>query len=395
MFIARYHEIALKGGNRSFFESRLKKHLQRGLEGVEGVRVSRMRDHFRIECPDEAVSHVRHQLKHTFGVVNFSYVEKVGAHLDEIVQKGVGRVSQFMKLEGLSGDEVVTFSVRVTRRDKSLPKSSMELSRDVAAMILPQFSNLKVKLKNPQITLYVDWDQEEALIYVNKEAGPGGLPIGSAGKVVSLLSAGFDSPVASWKMMRRGATVIFVHFHSYPSTGPESMENVEEIIKILNKYQLRSKLYLIPLVDYQKEVVSKCPGPLRVLLYRRMMIRLANRVMSWEKGKALITGESLGQVASQTLDNLHVVDVLAQRPMLRPLIGTDKEEIVDLSRKIGTFDICAEPYEDCCSLFIPKAPALAAQLNELEEAESSLDVATFEESLWKAREMKRIGWSLD
>ncbi len=295
-----------------------------------------------------------------------------------------------------SGDGI-PFRVLVNRKDKQFPMNSMQIAAEISGRILPRFKGedgkshrLKVDLSHPKIILNVTWDHDKVFLYANKEKGPGGLPVGSAGKVVALLSSGFDSPVASWMMMRRGAKLVFVHFHSYPAVGPESIENVEVIVKILNRHQFASFLYLIPLIEYQKEVVAKAPSSLFVLLYRRMMMRLAQRVMYREGGKALVTGESLSQVASQTLDNLHVVDVLAKRPVFRPLIGMNKEEIIQWAERIGTARISEQPYEECCSLYASRSPALSAKLEEIEAAEALLDVAGFEEKLWSAREVRKF-----
>ncbi|MDP2624784.1 MAG: tRNA uracil 4-sulfurtransferase ThiI [Candidatus Peregrinibacteria bacterium] len=389
--VARYHEIALKGGNRSFFESRLHKNMERVLEGVDGARVVRERDqlivHFDKEDDQEEV---KIRLKKVFGIVHFFFVDSVKSEMSVVAKRSVELVKETLEGLGLREDEMVTFRVVVNRRDKSLGKNSMQLARELAGLVLPELENLKVDLSRPRVKLYVDWAKDEVMIYANKIPGPGGLPVGTAGKVVSLLSSGFDSPVASWMLMRRGAKVIFVHFHSYPAVGHESIDNVERIVEILDQYQGHSKLYLIPLNEYQKFVVAKAPAPLRVLLYRRMMVRLAERVMRYESAKALVTGESLAQVASQTLDNLHVVDTLASRPVFRPLIGMDKQEIIEWSGVIGTEEISKQPYEDCCSLYVPKTPALAAKPYELEEAETNLEIEKFENLLWEQREVKKF-----
>jgi thiamine biosynthesis protein ThiI len=364
---------------------------------MPNVEIHNCRDHFEVDgYQEDEADLVRERLGRVFGVVNFSEVEKLsieGGFTDENValvgEKGVAMVREYMEAEGLDKQSEVTFRVSAVRRDKSMDVNSMEIARKISGVVLPLFLDLKVQLVRPQVELFVEWDSEAVLMYVNKESAAGGLPTGSAGKVVSLISAGFDSPVASWMMMKRGATVVYVHFHSYPAVGMESVENVKRIMAILNRYQLSARLYLIPLVDYQKFVVAKAPAPLRVLLYRRMMFRLAQRVVWREKAKALVTGESLGQVASQTLQNIHAVDVVSKFPVFRPLIGTDKQDIIDLAEKIGTAEISSQPYEDCCSLYIPKSPALAARPEELEEAEAGLDVARFEEELWGKREVLR------
>jgi tRNA uracil 4-sulfurtransferase len=382
--IVHYHEIALKGGNRSFFEAKLKENLVRSL-GKE-VKVEKKYDHFRVSFKEAARDEVREALGEVCGVENFSFVSTCAVSFDQVVERGLEMVR-----EEVEEREDVTFRVRVNRSDKNFEMNSMEIAKKISAGILPQIECLRVDLRKAEVVLHVDWGREEVKLSVKKEPGMGGLPVGVSGKVVSLISSGFDSPVSSFMMMRRGATIVYVHFHSYPATGMESMENVKKIVERLNEFQGKSKLYMIPLIDYQKVVVGKAPAALRVLLYRRMMIRLAERVMRREKAKALVTGESLAQVASQTLENMNTVNVLANRPILRPLIGMNKNEIIKMAEQIGTAEISAQPYEDCCSLYIPKAPALAARVQELEEAEKKLEVERWEDELWEARELVKFG----
>jgi thiamine biosynthesis protein ThiI len=397
MFILRYHEIALKGGNRSFFESKVKRHVEAAFSDMPHLKIRNCRDHFKVtgEKPEDR-EQVRLKLKRVFGIVNFSEAQSVElndgglneANYEAIKKKSVEMINEYIDRKGLEGE--ITFRVSCTRRDKSLELKSFELAKEISVHVLPEFEHFKVKMHKPKLNLFVDWGKEEALIFVNKESAAGGLPTGSAGKVVSLISAGFDSPVASYMMMKRGATVAFVHFHSYPAVGEESIENVKQIVRVLNRYQLKAKLYLVPLVEYQKFVVAHAPAPLRVLLYRRMMFRIAQRVMAKEKGKALVTGESLAQVASQTLKNIHAVDIVAERPVFRPLIGMDKQDIITMAEQIGTAEISMQPYEDCCSLYVPKAPALAAAPEQMDDAEKTLDVERFEKEIWEATKSEWI-----
>ena len=230
-------------------------------------------------------------------------------------------------------------------------------------------------MKDQEYTLYIDiLDNNKAIIYSDKIKGQGGLPSGTSGKVISLISSGFDSPVASFQVMKRGAKALFVHFHSYPQTNKASLDNVGKIVKILNKYQYKSTLYLVPFLNIQKEIHLKCNQSLKVILYRRLMIRIAENIAHKERARALVTGESLGQVASQTIENIQAVNEVANLSILRPLIGTDKEDIIDMSKKIGTFDISSAPYEDCCSLFVPKHPETRARIEDVLEEEKKLDI---------------------
>jgi thiamine biosynthesis protein ThiI len=204
--------------------------------------------------------------------------------------------------------------------------------------------------------------------------GAGGLPVGASGKVVSLLSAGIDSPVSSWQMMKRGANVIFVHFHSMPYTSVNSVDQVKQLVNILTRYQFRSKLYLVPFAEAQNEIVLQAPQALRIILYRRMMVRIAERIAFQEKAEALVTGEAVGQVASQTLRNIRVINEAATLPILRPLSGFDKEETMAIARSIGTYDISKEPYDDCCSFLAPRKPSTWASAEEVSSAETKFDI---------------------
>jgi thiamine biosynthesis protein ThiI len=396
--IVRYHEIALKGGNRPFFESRLRRQLKWRLSHLDGFEIRQYRDRFELQFADEVpLLQIEDLLKQVSGVELFAFMQQVdfdSPGFGEENQQAVLKLAQQQVLDyaerhGLKAP--IRFALRLRRKDKhNISVTSMEMSRDIAAQLLPMLPDVVVDLSNPEVELHVDWCPSYAQIYVNKIPGPGGLPIGTGGKVVQLMSSGFDSPVAAWKMMNRGAKVVFVHFHSYPAVGRESLDNVEGLVKQLANYQGKSWLYFIPLLPFQKEVVLKAPAEYRTLLYRRMMMRLAQAVLRKEEAKALVTGESLGQVASQTLDNLAVVDAVSEYPVLRPLIGSNKHHIIDLSRKIGTEHISKQPYEDCCSLFADKSPVLSAKLDDVLEIESRLNVDEWMERLWAERDMKKI-----
>jgi thiamine biosynthesis protein ThiI len=229
-------------------------------------------------------------------------------------------------------------------------------------------------MTSPDETIYISIVDSTAYVYRSKLHGAGGLPAGSSGRVVGLLSAGFDSPVACWQLMKRGANVIFVHFHSMPYTSQNSADQVRQLAKILTTYQFTSKLYLVPFAEIQQEIMVKSPQPLRVIIYRRMMVRIAEVIAHREKAEALVTGEAVGQVASQTLRNIRAIDDAATLPVLRPLAGADKEETMVLARRIGTFDISNEPYDDCCSFLAPRKPATWANLDEVQAGEGQLGI---------------------
>ena len=250
----------------------------------------------------------------------------------------------------------------------------MEINQRVGAYVKER-SGAKVDLENAELTCWIEIVEKYALLYVERLAGPGGLPVGTSGKVVVLLSGGIDSPVAAWKMIKRGCTPVFVHFHSFPYTNKESQEKTKQIARLLSEYALRAKLYLVPFADVQRHIMVDTPLDTRVILYRRYMLRLAQEIAHREKARLLVTGDSVGQVASQTIENIDVISRAVSMPILRPLIGDDKLEIVHVARKIGTYDISIQPDQDCCSLFVPKHPETKANSVEIEKSETRLDVA--------------------
>jgi thiamine biosynthesis protein ThiI len=231
-----------------------------------------------------------------------------------------------------------------------------------------------VDLEDPELTLWVEVLRDRILYSFDKHPGPGGLPVGSSGRVLALLSGGIDSPVAAWRMMKRGCRVVLAHFHAFPLQDRSTIDKTRELARILTRWQLRTRLLLIPFGPVQQSVVAACPAPLRVVLYRRFMLRIAEALARRHRARALVTGESLGQVASQTLDNMVVIGEATRAPVLRPLVGMDKEEITAQARRIGTFDVSTLPDQDCCQLFVPRHPATAASREEVERAEAALDV---------------------
>ncbi|MGH7433801.1 MAG: tRNA uracil 4-sulfurtransferase ThiI, partial [Candidatus Methylomirabilales bacterium] len=266
-----------------------------------------------------------------------------------------------------------TFRVTARRAYKAFPLTSQQLNEALGSFVLGRFPT-RVDLKDPALTLFVEILPREAFLYLEKVRGPGGLPVGVAGRVLALISGGIDSPVAAYRMMRRGCLVSFLHFHGAPFLDRRTQEKVREIVRLLTRFQYTSRLTLVPFGEVQQEVVVNAPAPYRVLLYRRLMVRIAEHLAGVEGAKALVTGESLGQVASQTLENLTVIEEAVRLPVLRPLIGMDKEEISAQARDIGTYEISIQPDQDCCTLFIPRHPATRATLEEIDRAELTLDI---------------------
>jgi thiamine biosynthesis protein ThiI len=363
--VIHYHEIGLKKGNRDFFEKRLQDNIHRALRDVADVPIRRLPGRLIAPLPDGvALSDVRERLRKVFGIAFFAFGAETPPDLDTL---------QRTAWEAVRDLSYETFCVRVKRAEKRYPMKSNEIERAVGAFLVEK-TQKKVNLTAPDVTCFIEIMSDRALVYAEKIPGPGGLPIGTSGRVVSLMSGGIDSPVAAYKLMRRGARVIFAHFHGAPFTDSSSQHTVRDLVKVLTPYQYRSRLYLIPFGSIQGVIVANTLSPLRVVLYRRMMMRIAEEIARREQAEALVTGESLGQVASQTLTNLAIIDAAANLPVFRPLIGDDKETIVKLAQEIGTFDISTVPFEDCCPLFMPVHPETRASLADVQAAEARLDV---------------------
>ena len=364
--LIRYHEIALKKGNRPYFTELLKRNLLAAVRdlGVKEIRSlpARLLVTFKSEIDTQiAIQRIRT----VFGVANFSPVERTARDI-EVLRTRI--------LKSLNGIHFASFRVDTQRGDKTFSLTSPEINRQLGAAVKEK-SGARVDLSHPEFTVTVEILPQDAFFAFDKIPGAGGLPVGASGRVVSLISGGIDSPVAAYRMMQRGCRLIFVHFHSTPYLDKTSQEKVRQLVTTLTRHQFLSRLYLVPFGEIQRQIVAAVSRPLRVVLYRRMMLRIAEGVARKEKAKALLTGESLGQVASQTLDNMAVIQQAATLPILRPLVGMDKQEIIDQARRIGTFEISSIPDQDCCQLFVPKHPATKAKPWEVEEAESKLDVA--------------------
>ena len=363
--LIRYHEVALKKGNRPYFVELLKRNLKSSVAGLGLREIKTLQGRLFMDFNGEVDNEeIRRRLASVFGVANFSFVERTPVDLDALKTR---------ILESLKGEEFRSFRIQTKRADKSFPLTSPDVNREVGGAV-KAYSGARVDLSNAELTIGIEILSRDAFFNLGKVPGPGGLPVGASGRVVSLISGGIDSPVAAYRMMQRGCRLIFVHFHSSPYLDKTSQEKVKELVKILTRHQFSSRLYLIPFGEIQRQIVSAVLRPLRVVLYRRMMVRIAEAIATKERAAALVTGESLAQVASQTLQNLAVIENAAQLPMLRPLVGMDKQEIIDQARKIKTFDVSALPDQDCCQLFVPAHPDTKASLIEVEKSESRLDL---------------------
>lgn len=362
--VAHFHEIALKGRNRSLFETRLVENIQAQLGASIFERVERLESRIFITLKKNFDDATRDVLSRVFGITSFAPVYSVKPARPLIEQAAVALMQK---------QKNVSFAIRTKRSDKDFPGTSDEISAAIGATVVGA-TGARVNLTNPDITIFVEILSQRALITSEKYAGPGGLPVSISGKVCAMLSGGIDSPVAAWKVMKRGCEIVFAHFHSYPHTSKASITKVRELAKLVGAYQPMSVLYLIPFAEAQRQVVMYTEPKYRVLLYRRLMIRIVNELAKNERASAIVTGESIGQVASQTLPNLHATEAAADIPIFRPLIGDDKEEIITQAKKIGTYLTSIQPHDDCCTLFIPKNPSTNARISDLEREEQRMPI---------------------
>ena len=368
--IVHYHELALKGRNRNFFEERLVHNIQTALKDLGAKRIESLRGRIRIVLPERISDQaVIDRLTRVFGVANFSLAHAVPLdlatpNLDELMRGIGGAVSQ---------QSFESFRVTAKRADKRLTLTSMDVEKAVGKYLC-DLTGKKVKLIDPDLIVYIELLAKEAYYSLDKIQGPGGMPVGVSCKVACLISGGIDSPVAAYRMMKRGCNAVFVHFSGRPLVSRASEDKVRELVQTLTAHQYHSRLYIVPFGEIQREIVAQAPAPYRVVLYRRLMVRIAGELAQREQCWGLVTGDSLGQVASQTPENLSVIEEAAEFPLLRPLIGMDKLEITDQAQRIGTFTTSIEPDEDCCSLFTPLHPSTKTRIDDIRRVERSFDI---------------------
>jgi thiamine biosynthesis protein ThiI len=366
--VVHYQEIALKGKNRPWFLSRLARNLRAAVADLDVREVRPLMGRIEIVLgPNATRDDVGERIRRTFGVANFSYAARTLPDLEMLSHE---------ILRDLEGRTCQSFRVSVRRADKRFPMTSPQVEREVGGRIKAA-RGWKVDLENADLVVHVELLSDEAFYFFGKERGPGGLPTGTAGRVACLLSGGIDSPVAAHRMMKRGCSVTFVHFHSYPILSRASQEKARELVALLTQWQRRSRLYVVPFGEIQQQVVLAVPAPMRVIVYRRLMMRIAEQIARSRGAQALVTGDVIGQVASQTLENLAVVGSVATLPVFRPLIGMDKEEITAEASKLGSYPISILPDQDCCTLFTPRHPQTRARLPQIEAAEAVLPVDDF------------------
>jgi len=369
--IGRYHEVALKGRNRWRFVDELKRNVVAAFADYQLGNLRGAGPRLMVRLPAVLSDEVaKERAACIFGLQNFSICRRVRLEIGAIERAALAAAQA---LVGARCARNLTFRILARRAEKRFPLDSMAIERTIGATIACELE-LKVDLGNPDLVVAIEILPEGAYVSGGKLAGAGGLPVGTTGQGAVLLSGGIDSPVAAYRMMRRGLRVNFVHFHSYPLVSSASRDKARELAAALTVYESHSTLMLVPFAEIQRMIVARAPRFLRVVLYRRFMLRIASALGASMGAQALVTGESLGQVASQTLENMTVIEQAASLPVIRPLIGMDKNEIIVEARRLGTFETSILPDEDCCSLFVPSHPATRARLEEVVAAEVLFDV---------------------
>ncbi|MFC4076645.1 tRNA uracil 4-sulfurtransferase ThiI [Salinithrix halophila] len=367
LLLVRYGELALKGKNRSEFENRLLQNIRHKLTPFPGVKASKTFGRMFVELEGQPMEPVIQALTEVFGVVGICPAKRVKSDLEAIQAASVRLVQEL-------NPQPSTFKVIARRADKTFPHPSAEINRTVGGEVLRHIEGIGVDVHHPELELRIEVRGQETYLYGLDTPGPGGLPVGSSGRVMLMLSGGIDSPVAAYLALKRGASLEAVHFHSYPFTSERAKQKVVDLAQHLTRYAGTVHLHIVPFTEIQTQIREKCKDSYLITIMRRMMVRISEETARRQKALALVTGESLGQVASQTLESMNVINHVARIPILRPLIGMDKQEIMTISKKIGTYETSIQPYEDCCTVFQPKSPVTKPNLSMCESMEEKLDV---------------------
>lgn len=363
-------EIALKGLNRRYFEDRLINQIIRAIKDIGYEKIYKEQGKIYIEAEEKDLDIITHRVQKIFGIANISPSIRVDKDIKSIERAALQAVEDAMD----SRPHIETFKVETTRADKSYPMKSPEVSRHIGATVLKGMKVLKVDVHNPDLYVNIDIKQNHAYLYTEKIKAYGGLPVGTNGKGLLLLSGGIDSPVAGFMMAKRGLAIDCVHYHSYPFTSERAEEKVKTLAKILSRYVGKINFYSVNILEIQKAINKNCPEREMTILSRRFMMRIAEAIARKNKHQALITGESLGQVASQTIEGIGATNAAVNLPVLRPLVGMDKVDIVDISKDIETYETSILPYEDCCTVFLPKHPVTKPRLEDIESSEAALEI---------------------
>lgn len=386
--VVRYGEIALKGGMRTTFEQRLVANLRVALDGLPDLTITRTRGRIFVRAPGSTVAALA-AISRVFGVVSVSPAGEVPPVLADIEALVLERTAAALA-EDFPQRAQVRFGVRVNRAKHGFPMSSNQIAGGLGGALQARHPCLKVDLDHPELRVEVDLREERALVFVERVAGPGGLPVGSLGRGLCLLSGGIDSPVAGWMAMRRGLRLEFLSFTSPPHTGAQTVAKVERLVEHLAAWQPVTWIHFVPMTDIQQLLRARAPDALGTVLDRRSMMRMASRLARRRHCRALVTGESLGQVASQTLENMGVIEQAAEMPILRPVVMNDKEDTIGLARRIGTYDLSTLPAPDSCTVWLPRAPVLRARVGDVLAAEEGLPLAELEEQALRQATSRRI-----
>lgn len=365
--LIRYGELALKGKNRGFFEDKLLRNVQAALHRFPQVKTKKIYGRIQVRLNGAPYSAVAEQIKQVFGIISFSPVKAVPLELEAIQNAALEMIKEVSPFPQ-------TFKVQANRANKQFPHPSPELNHLVGSHILRNTDELTVDVHNPDVKVKVDVRVEGAFISCMDEPGIGGLPVGVSGKAMLMLSGGIDSPVAGWMTMKRGVIVEAVHFHSYPFTSERSKQKVIDLARILSRYGGKIKLHIVPFTEIQTLIRQHCPENFGITIMRRMMMRITAALAAKNNALAIATGESLGQVASQTMESMNTINRVVDIPVIRPLVAMDKTEIMSLAHKINTYDISILPYEDCCTVFVPHSPVTRPTPEQAEKYEKALDI---------------------
>lgn len=365
--IVHYSEIGTKGLNRPFFEKVLVRNVKEALEEFGIKKIRRFYGRILIELKkDIKLKKIEKRLKKIFGIAWFSFCYSCESDIKKITEKTLELIKEHARKKP-------TFKVIVQRADKSFPLTSLEVAKRVGDEVVKKFK-LRAKMRKPKLSIFIEITKKKSFIYFKKVKGLYGMPVGSSGKVCSLISGGIDSPVSSWFMLKRGCEIIYIHFHPFIKNEMAINSKVRKLIETLNEFNRKSEVYFIPFYPIQKALLKEVPPKFRILIFRRFMVRIAEKIAKEKGAYAIVTGESLGQVSSQTVQNLNVIEEATKLPILRPLIGLDKQEIIDIAKKIGTYKISILPYQDCCSLLIAKHPATRAKIDEIKKIEKKIGI---------------------
>ena len=388
IILCKYGEIALKGLNKSTFESMMMKSIRRRLKKFGEMKITKAQSTVYIEPLSEEidVDEVVERLSKIFGIIKLCRSCVLEKSMDAILGDSIGYLREQF-------ENARTFKVDAKRSDKKFPYKSPEICIELGGKILQEFPHLKVDVHDPDVTVMVEVRESNAYVYAGKLDGAGGIPVGSSGKALLLLSGGIDSPVAGYMMAKRGAVIDAVHFEAPPYTSDRARMKVEQLAKIITDYCGDIAFYCVPFTEIQEAIKDNCPEEFFTIIMRRLMMEIAQRIAEKDNCLALITGESVGQVASQTMAAIGCTDAVCRIPVLRPLVGMDKTEIIEISRKIDTFETSTLPYEDCCTVFTPRHPKVRPRLEDIEKAQNSFDFEPLIQKAVEGTEMKTFNYS--